>query len=337
MARVLICGLGSIGRRHLRNLRAQGVEDIVLVRTGKSTLPDEELKGMPVEADVETALKRHRPQAVIVSNPTALHLDVAIPAARAGCHLLIEKPVSHSLVGLEELRSAVRTGGGQVLIGFQFRFHPGLRLAKQMVDGGAIGRPLSMRAHWGEHLADWHPWEDYRGSYAARADLGGGAVLTLCHPFDYLRWILGDVVAVSARTGRLSDLALGVEDVAEAVLEFQSGVLGSVHLDYYQRPACHWMEIVGTLGTVRWDNADGTLRSWVGEQDGWAVHPAPAGFERNDMFVAEMRHFLALVGGEASTPVCTLEDGERTLRLAIGVLDSSRERRLVSFSEGTSG
>ena len=159
MARVLICGLGSIGRRHLRNLRALGVEDIVLVRTGKSTLPDEELKGMPVEADIETALKRHKPQAVIVSNPTALHLDVAIPAARAGCHLLIEKPVSHSLAGLEELRSAVRAGGGKVLIGFQFRFHPGLRLAKQMVDGGAIG------------TSDWATPATYTGIWDLVRDL----------------------------------------------------------------------------------------------------------------------------------------------------------------------
>ncbi|MCJ7707760.1 MAG: Gfo/Idh/MocA family oxidoreductase [Anaerolineales bacterium] len=322
MTRFMVCGLGSIGRRHLRNLQSLGEKDVVLLRTGKSTLPDDDLADLPVERDLDAALKLWRPEAVIVSNPTALHLDVAIPAARAGCHLLIEKPVSHSLAGLEELRSAVRAGGGQVLIGFQFRFHPGLRLAKQMVDGGAIGRPLSMRAHWGEHLADWHPWEDYRGSYAARADLGGGAVLTLCHPFDYLRWILGDVVAVSARTGRLSDLALGVEDVAEAVLEFQSGVLGSVHLDYYQRPACHWMEIVGTLGTVRWDNADGALRSWVSEQDGWAVHPAPAGFERNTMFLDEMRHFIAMVDGTERSR-CSLEDGIAALRIALGVRASA--------------
>jgi predicted dehydrogenase len=87
--KILIAGLGSIGRRHLRNLRFLGEEDLLLYRTHQSTLPDEELAGLPVETDLRRALDRG-PAAVVVANPTALHLDVAIPAARAGCHLLME-------------------------------------------------------------------------------------------------------------------------------------------------------------------------------------------------------------------------------------------------------
>jgi len=75
---------------------------------------------------------------------------------------------------------------------------------------------------------------------------------------------------------------------------------------------------VGTLGTVRWDNADGTLRSWVSDQNGWAVHPAPAGFERNTMFLDEMRHFIAMVDGTEHSR-CSLEDGIAALRIALGV------------------
>src|SRR5512133_3289079 len=93
----LIAGLGSIGRRHLRNLIALGEKDIVLLRTRKATLPDDELAGYPVETDLNEALKKHQPGAVIVANPTSMHLDVAIPAAQAGCDILLEKPVSHSM------------------------------------------------------------------------------------------------------------------------------------------------------------------------------------------------------------------------------------------------
>ncbi len=89
----MIAGLGSIGRRHLRNLVALGEHDILLFRTHRSTLPDDELAEYPVETDLEKALA-HKPDAVIVANPTACHLDVALPAAKAGCHLFLEKPIA---------------------------------------------------------------------------------------------------------------------------------------------------------------------------------------------------------------------------------------------------
>src|SRR5512146_1839312 len=142
----LIAGFGSIGRRHLRNLRALGEQDILLYRTHRSTLPDDETQGLPVETDLAQALAHH-PDAVIVANPTAAHLDVAIPAAEAGCALLIEKPVAHSLERTDELARAVEKNGGRLLVGFQFRFHPGLVAAKGLLEEGAIGRPVSARAH----------------------------------------------------------------------------------------------------------------------------------------------------------------------------------------------
>jgi len=157
----LVAGLGSIGRRHLRNLLALGERDIIFYRSRLSTLPDDELAGFPVETNLGAGLA-HRPDAVIVANPTALHLAVAIPAAEAGCHLFLEKPVSHSLERLDDLRTAVRRGGGRVLVGFQFRFHPTLQIAARLLAESAIGRPVAARAHWGEYLPNWHPWEDYR-------------------------------------------------------------------------------------------------------------------------------------------------------------------------------
>lgn len=332
--RFLIAGLGSIGRRHLRNLVALGERDIVLYRTHQSSLPEDELSGFPVETDLQAALARH-PDAVIVSNPTSLHLQVAIPAAQAGCHLLLEKPLSHSLQGVDELLAAVQSGAGQVLIGFQFRFHPGLQLISRLLEEGAIGRPLSVHAHWGEYLPGWHPWEDYRQGYSARRDLGGGVVLTLSHPLDYLRWLLGEVRALWAFTASLSDLALEVEDTAEIGLQFSNGTLGSVHLDYNQRPPAHTLQVIGSRGTVGWDNADGAVHlfqvnnsSEAGLGVGWQTFPPPPGFERNHLFLAEMRHFLQVVRGEA-TPFCTLQDGIQALRLALSVQESSQKGKMV--------
>src|SRR5512133_284897 len=131
--KILIAGLGSIGRRHFRNLVALGEKDLVLYRTKKATLPDDELAGYPVETDFPEALKKHQPQAVVVSNPTALHMDVAIPAAEAGCAVLLEKPIAEDLSRVDELRRAAEKNGHRILVGFQFRYHPTLNKARELI------------------------------------------------------------------------------------------------------------------------------------------------------------------------------------------------------------
>jgi predicted dehydrogenase len=326
--KILIAGLGSIGRRHLRNLLDLGEKDILLYRTRRSTLPDDELSDFPVVTDLSAALD-WRPDAAIIANPTALHLETAILAAQAGCHLLLEKPISHSVEGLPALRQAVQKGGGQVLVGFQFRFHPGLRQAAVWIAQGAIGRPLSFHAHWGEYLPDWHPWEDYRRGYSARSDLGGGVILTLSHPLDYLRWLLGEVDCLWAFSGKSGELEIDVEDTAEIGLRFRNGAIGSVHLDYNQRPPAHTLEIIGTRGTLSWDNRDGAAALYDAESQEWQrVSPEillgmKRPFERNDLFLAEMRHFLVVARGEV-LPDCSLEDGTAALHLALAAQESAR-------------
>lgn len=327
--KILIAGFGSIGRRHFRNLAALGEDDIFFLRSGRSTLPDEEIDRFPVETDLNPALER-QPEAVIVANPTALHMDVAIPAAKAGCHLFLEKPISHSLDGLDDLENAVKQGGGQVLMGFQFRFHPGLQVIKDLLSNEDVGEPLSVRVHWGEYLPDWHPWEDFRKSYSARKDLGGGVVLTLCHPLDYLRWLLGEVQALWAFLGTKSALNLDVDDVAEIGLRFDNGVIGSIHLDYHQRPAAHRLEIVCSRGTIRWDNASGVVEVYDPDIAAWKDYPPPDGFERNHLFLAEMEHFLKVIRGQED-PVCDLRDGVQSLVLALGIHESAQSGKLITW------
>jgi len=335
----LIAGLGSIGRRHFRNLIALGEKDLVLLRTRKATLPDDELTGYPVETDIHEALKKHKPEAVIVANPTALHLDVAIPAAEAGCHILLEKPVSDSLERLDTLQQAAQKSGSKILVGFQFRYHPTLNKARELIQADALGKILTVHAHWGEYLPQWHPWEDYRRSYAARDDLGGGVIRTLTHPLDYLRYLIGEVDSLWSFNGHISPLELDVEDVAEIGLKFSNGAIGGVHLNYVQRPPRHTLEIVGTQGTLRWDNADGILHfdqlsTPFGSFSNNPPDPViqtfspPEGFERNQLFVAQTRHFIEMARGEKE-PICGLEDGIMALRLALAAKESASTGHIV--------
>lgn len=340
----LIAGLGSIGRRHMRNLIALGEKNIVLLRTRKATLPDDELAEYPVETDLREALKKHKPEAVIVANPTSLHLETAVPAAEAGCHILLEKPISHSTEGLDQLQSAVKKSGSKVLVAFQFRFHPGLMRAKQLISNGEIGRVISAHVHFGEYLPAWHPWEDYRKGYAARADLGGGVALTQCHSLDYLPWLVGKVESAWGFTAKLSDLEVDVEDTAKIGLRFESGALGSLHLDFNQQPPAHHFEVIGTKGALKWNLSDGAthiyraspeslaISTGMGIKAGgeWEAYPLADGWERNLMFLEQMKHFVAVVHGEAQ-PTCTLEDGVRVQQLVEAIHKSSAKGCVVDL------
>jgi predicted dehydrogenase len=320
----LIAGSGSIGRRHLDNLRRLGV-DACFYRTGRRD-PSAPAPHAAEEFDLAVALER-RPRAVLVCNPSAHHLDLALAAARAGAHLLVEKPVAHRLEGTDELLREVRKRRLVALVGFQYRFNPALRQVKRWLEDGALGEVVSARVHWGEYLPSWHPGEDWRASYAARGDLGGGAVRTLCHPFDYLRWLLGEVEWVSAEVSH-GALALDVEDTAHVTLRFASGALACIWLDYLCWPREHGLEIVGRRGRILWSDADGAAQlRRIDDQRATTFAPTQ-GFSRNSMFLDEMGHFLDCLDGTAQ-PLCTLEDGIAALEIAVAALESARAGRRV--------
>jgi predicted dehydrogenase len=293
-----------------------GENDVLLLRSHRSTLPESEIPDIPIETDIQGALA-HQPDAVIVANPTSLHLDVAIPAAQAGCTILMEKPISHSWERIPELKQALKETGAGFLTGFQYRFHPGLGQVKQWLVEGRVGQVTTVKAHWGEYMPSWHPWEDYRFSYSARADLGGGVVNTLCHPFDYLRWFFGEVDQLSAHTSDRG-LNLDVEDTADVLLQFSQGFTANVHLDYLQRPGQHDLWITGTMGSIHWDNASGIARLFNAETKQWYEVLPPPDFERNHLFLAEMAHFLRVARGEEA-PACTFEDGLAALTITDAV------------------
>ena len=312
----------------MRNLIELGQNDIILLRSHKSTLPEDEIKGIPVETSIEAALA-HNPDGVIIANPTALHMDIAIAAANAGCAVFMEKPLSDSLERMPELREALKKNGERFQMGFQFRFHPGLATLKELLDNDAIGTPYSFRAEWGEYLPGWHPWEDYRQSYSARKDLGGGVLLTLSHPLDYIRWLFGDPEWIWGMNGKISELELDTDDIAEIGLRMANGLVGTIHLDYYSRPTRNGLEVIGSKGKLRCNNLNGIVTLSPAEGIPEQYEPEPA-YDRNNMFLDEMRRFIDVTAGNAE-PSCTLEDGIAVQRMVELIRRSWDEKRILNF------
>lgn len=328
--KALICGLGSIGQRHVRMLRRVCGADVQISAYRSRKLPivisdklaategiaPEVHYGLTAFDDLDAALAA-RPDMVFVTNPISMHVPTALAAAKAGAHIFLEKPVSHSLEGIDALLGEVERRRLVTMVGFQLRFHPMLASVRARVASGGIGRVVSAELHFGEWLPGMHPYEDYRDSHAARADQGGGVINCLSHEVDLARWLVGPVESVAASGGHLSELEMsGVEDVADLLLTCRRGaarVPVHVHLDFVQQPMRRFGRIYGDRGTIEWDYPSSMVR----------VVPPPPGqpetemwssFERNDMFVAEVAEFVAAVreGGATSIP---LADGVETLKV----------------------
>lgn len=326
--RVLVAGLGSIGRRHLANLKR--LEPDASITVWRQHAKPADASPAPPDREVyslEAALAA-RPEAALITGPATTHIETARALASAGVHLMIEKPLSHSLDGVDGLIDQCRRDGLVLLVGYSLRFRRSLQALKRALDAGQIGRLLSARAEVGQYLPDWRPGADYRTGVSGRSDLGGGALLELSHEIDYLGWLAGDVASVFARTSRLSDLDIDVEDAAEIILEFTAGAIGSVHLDMVQRSPTRTCRLIGTEGTLVWDGIADRVTLYSAATGAWTdIHDEPA-HDRNEMYLAELRHFLDCVRGDA-VPAVGGAEARRVLAITLAARQASMERRAV--------
>ena len=331
----LVVGCGSIGKRHIRNLLNLNAGEIVAFDVRQDRL--EEVRS---EFDVATCDDfaqgiEGRVDAVLVCTPTALHLRYAHFAVEHGLPVFVEKPLSDSMEGVDRFLGEVADNGLVALIGCNFRFHLGLMLVKQMLDEGKIGRPICIRAEFGQYLPDWHPWEDYRQGYSASKSLGGGIILDSVHEIDYVTWMLGNVIEVCCFAGKLSDLEIETEDVAELLLRFDDGALGEIHVDYVQRAYNRSCKIVGDEGTLLWSYQDNTVSFYTASAERWQVFEWPGSYDANEMYLREMEHFLACLTG-AEQPQLDAVGAKRVLELALAAKESAQCGRKVLLDRQSS-
>jgi len=325
----LIAGLGSIGRRHLENLRILDPEGEITIWHTHSPKRAGLAGGVREVFSFEDAI-RQKPDIAILATPASTHIPLAQKLAGAGIDIFIEKPVSSTHEGLAELRQIQDANGILIMVGYNLRFHPPLGVLKQCLNEGKIGRLLSIRVEVGQYLPEWRPGTDYRTSVSAKTELGGGAILELSHEIDYARWLAGDVTTVMSMAERVSDLEIDGEDLAEIILRFSSGALGSIHLDMVQRSPSRSCKMVGTLGTAIWDGMSDSVQVFTTETRQWTeVNPAGKQ-DRNQMYLDELDHFLTCCRTRKD-PTISLTDGARALEIALAVLESSRTKRSVSL------
>ncbi|TGE35388.1 Gfo/Idh/MocA family oxidoreductase [Desulfosporosinus fructosivorans] len=334
--KVLMVGLGGIGQRHMRNLKsilgskvsfsAYRVQGLNLTVTDQMTVNEginlEQEFNITVYSDLDQALDE-KPDIVFVTNPTSEHMKVALAAAKVGCDLFIEKPLSHSYENVTELIQTVADRKIVCYVGFQNRFHPCLQLLHQLLSEKAVGRILAVNAEVGEFLPGWHPYEDYRQMYASRSDQGGGVILSQIHEIDYLYWLFGAPRRVFALGGKLSKLAIDVEDVASMMLECASEgqvIPIHIHADFIQKPASRGCKIIGDEGKIVVDLIGNSL--YMYSRNGDLLRKTVFDdFVRNEMFLKEISEFLTCIENRSKSFI-SVEDGAISLKIALAAKES---------------
>lgn len=328
--RFLVIGCGSIGSRHIGNLTDLDAGEILAFDIREDRRREMALNPRVKAPDTLEEAWGLDPDVVLVTSPTSEHIPHALQAAQHGCHLFIEKPLADSLEGIGQLLDVVRKRNLMTLVGCNMRFHPGIKMVKQLVEEGAIGRVVSGRIEAGQYLPEWRPQDDYRETYSARRDLGGGVILDAIHELDYIRWMLGEVTAVACFAGKFSSLEIDTEDTAGLLLRFANGSIGEVHLDYIQRVYSRTCHIIGEGGTIRWDYTEGQVRWYSAATGKWNMFENPPNWEPNQMYIDEMKHFLKCLDQEEK-PALDVFEGERVLEIALAAKTSADTGKVIEL------
>ena len=292
----IVIGCGSIGKRHIKNLLSLTQEKIYAFDIDSCKLREvNKIDNRLITSNRLEELLATAPKIALICVPSSLHIEYATMAASSGCHLFIEKPLSSNFQGIQNLMKIVKRKKLATMVGCNMRFHWAIKKIKTLLNEKAIGKIVSARIEAGQYLPDWHPWADYRNSYSAKKHLGGGIILDAIHELDYPIWFFGRTTNIVGLWGKLSNLQIDTEDVAEIILKFHNGPIVNIHMDYIQRKYSRSCKIIGEKGTIKWERDEHCVKAYFANIDKWKLFNEQKRYNSNQMFVDELKYFIQCV------------------------------------------
>lgn len=300
--KALVVGLGSIGARHARVLTELGCHTAVVSRR--------QVDFPIIYSSLATALGAELPEYVVIANETSAHGDALSTLASLGYtgSILVEKPLFNKY---HELGS---NSFSKVNVAYNLRFHPIIRRVKSLLNGEEI---LSVQAYVGQYLPAWRPAIDYRTSYSASIELGGGALRDISHELDYLVWILGGWKQVAAVGGHYSSLEIDSDDVFSIMLDTPACPIVSLQMNYLDRIGRRFVLINTSNHTIEADLVKGTV-TVDADSESLSVE--------RDFTYREMHK--AMLAGEDEI-ICSLSEGLDVMRLIDAAELASKNREWV--------
>jgi predicted dehydrogenase len=325
--RCLVVGCGSIGERHIKNLQDLSVENVSILDKNLERLQyiKEKYRVTSFE-NLEEALRQDF-DIVFVCTPPSSHISISTKAVHHEHHVFIEKPLSNNMTDVETLSQSAKRKKKKIFVGYNFRFQQGLQYVKKLIESKRIGDIYTARGEFGQFLPDWRPWQDYKNSYTAKKDLGGGIILDGSHELDYMRWFFGEVKDVFCFSEKISNLQVETEDVAEILIHFKNEILCHIHLDFIRPGYTRTCEIVGETGVIRWDFLLDEVKVFDKEKNTW--NSTIFSTDVNDMYYKELRHVFDTIEKDTSS-IIDITNGRRTLKLALAAKQSAKTHHVMS-------
>ena len=321
-------GTGSIGLRHLANLRDADCH--VGVYSYRQRTIDA-LDGVTYERDLSSETIR-KYDGVVIANNTDKHLDIAKICVDEDTPFYIEKPLSNNFNNVAEISEEITRIGLLTKVGYMMRAHPNLIFLNKFLKANEK-KIFYVSANIGQWLKDWRPGTDYRECYSAHEDQGGGVIYDLIHELDIAYWLFGEMEELFCHKDKVSDLEINTEDYAQIILKARAGFTIDIKFDYLRAVYKRDLEIVMDGANVFWDYVMGTITLFdKSNSEGQVLHQVPKGFDRNTMFEETMGDFVNELSGAAKNPDSSdFHKGAYSMMLAVKSHESARSNRWIKL------
>ena len=303
----LVIGLGSMGRRRIRNLQYLKEKDIIGfdIRADRCKKAEDKY-GIKTFKRFEEAMEQN-PAALIISLPSNQHHKYALLAAEANKDFFTESNFLPQ--GIKDLMKIEKRKDIVAVPSFTMPHHSSIKLIKEMVSENKVGKVLCFTYHLSAYLPDWHPWEDYREVYYSKKETPGCKEM-IAFELTWLTWLLGNVKKVSCLKGKLSNLETEIDDVYQIILEFKNNILGNMLIEIVSRPSVRDLKLFANEGTILWDSEKGIVKVFDVQKKEWKEYPEEIGIvepgysvrTHEEMYVEEMKDFLKAIKREKPYP-----------------------------------
>ncbi|MFH1380004.1 MAG: Gfo/Idh/MocA family oxidoreductase [bacterium] len=225
--KIIIFGIGSIGRRYAYILRHNFTRDIIAFRSKEQ---DHFTSNVRQTVHTWDQVKRCRPEVAFITNPTFMHIKTALKCASLNMHLYIEKPLSHNLNGVDKFAEVCRRKKLACYTAYAFRFHPVIQLIRKLLKRKTI---YHARVICSSYLPRWRKDANYKKYYSVSSNKGGGVILDLSHELDYISFLFGQIRSINGTYGRASSITIDAEDYMDASIVTSNNVYVNLHLNYF--------------------------------------------------------------------------------------------------------
>lgn len=311
----LVVGLGSMGKRRVRNLQALGMQDVVGFDPRADRRQESASKnGIEVFGNLETAVQAARPDVFVISTPPDLHMHYAYYAMERGIHCFIEASVVE-VDKIRQLAGLIKGGATVIAPSCTMRYFPGPRKIKELLKCQAIGKVLNVNYQTGQYLPDWHPWEDIRDFYVSKRETGAAREIV---PFElaWLNDLFGTPQALACVKAKLTDMPVDIDDIYHCLMRYGGDVLCNMTVEVISRPsATRDMRILGSEGEIVFSADSNSVRYINTSMKEWEEFKFAQGtvekqyINPEEPYIAEMRDFVAAVEARnASVFPNSLED-----------------------------